>query len=88
MLAIESSPIAWMLKMREHVRGIRRALAALAEETPVVWRLEEAVMSDALALQERRDIEYQKRITASHVFFYELQSQVGVRRQQSNTTMF
>ncbi|XP_043222016.1 uncharacterized protein LOC122381660 [Amphibalanus amphitrite] len=75
LVVIENSPTAWMIKLGEHVTELRAVLRELSELVTVVWRLEEAITSDALGLG-KKDMDYQKRITASHPFFYELQRQV------------
>ena len=71
---IEKSPSAWTLKMREHLSQTQTVLSELVKETTVIWRLEEAITSDVTNLKRKEG--FQRRLTTSHAFFYDLQTQV------------
>ena len=69
------TPMTGALMMREHVGALRTVLTELARHVTLVWRLEEAVTSDVLPLDRKE--KFQRKLTVSHAFFYDLQRQVS-----------
>jgi len=64
----------WMMKMREDMVDVASVLRELTELTTVIWRLDESITSDVTNLNLKAD--FQKRITASHSFVYDLRRRV------------
>jgi len=64
----------WMMKMREDMVDVASVLRELTELTTVIWRLDESITSEVTNINQKAD--FQKRITASHSFVYDLRRRV------------
>ncbi|XP_043198105.1 uncharacterized protein LOC122389121 [Amphibalanus amphitrite] len=69
-----NTPMTGAMMMRDHVGALREVLTELVSHTTVVWRLEEAVITDALPLDRKDTV--QRKLTMSHALFFDLQRQV------------
>ncbi|KAF0306249.1 hypothetical protein FJT64_022174 [Amphibalanus amphitrite] len=81
-----NTPMTGAMMMRDHVGALREVLTELVSHTTVVWRLEEAVITDALPLDRKDTV--QRKLTMSHALFFDLQRQRVCRpvKQIANST--